>query len=76
MGAEVAVGKWELTPFIHHADGRSDPLAYIICTMCKSCYLVNGWIIVLTVGSGRIIGPLVLENNLRIMGTTPRISQE
>ena len=26
---------------VHHADGRSDPLAYIIHTTCKSCYLVD-----------------------------------
>ena len=28
-------------PFVHHTDGRSGPLAYVIYTMYKSCYLVD-----------------------------------
>ena len=39
VGAEVEAGAD--FPFVHHADGRSDPFAYIIYTMCKSCYLVD-----------------------------------
>ena len=39
MGAEVEVGAD--FPFVHHADGRSDPLVYVIYTTCKSCYLVD-----------------------------------
>ena len=39
VGAEVEVGAD--SPFVHHADGRSDPLAYVICTTCRSCYLVD-----------------------------------
>ena len=37
--AEVEVGAD--SPFVHHADGRSDRLAYVIYTMCRSCYLVD-----------------------------------
>ena len=29
------------SPFVHHADGRSDRLAYVIYTTCRSCYLVD-----------------------------------
>ena len=39
VGAEVEVGAD--SPFVHHADGRSDRLAYVIYTMCRSCYLVD-----------------------------------
>ena len=38
-GAEVEVGAD--SPFVHHADGWSDHLAYIIYTTCRSCYLVD-----------------------------------
>ena len=37
--AEVEVGADSL--FVHHADGRSDRLAYVIYTTCRSCYLVD-----------------------------------
>ena len=36
VGAEVEAD----SPFVHHADGRSDRLAYVIYTTCRSCYLV------------------------------------
>ena len=38
-GAEVEVGAD--SPFVHHADGWSDCLAYVIYTTCRSCYLVD-----------------------------------
>ena len=38
MGAEVEVGADLSTTC---TDGRSDPLAYVIYPMCKSCYLVD-----------------------------------
>ena len=46
VDAEVEVRAEEVevgadSPLVHHTDGRSDPLAYIIHTMCKSCYLVD-----------------------------------
>ena len=39
VDAEVEVGAD--SPFVHHADGRSDRLAYVIYTTCRSCYLVD-----------------------------------
>ena len=39
VGAEVKVGAD--SPFVYHADGRSDCLAYVIYTTCRSCYLVD-----------------------------------
>ena len=46
MDAEVEVGlklKRELTLLLSTTDGRSDHLAYIIYTTCRSCYLVFVW---------------------------------
>ena len=38
-GAEVEVGAD--SPLVHNTDGRSDRLAYVIYTTCRSCYLVD-----------------------------------
>ena len=37
--AEVEVGAD--SPFVHQADGWSDPLAYVIYTTCKPCMLLG-----------------------------------
>ena len=42
MGAEDEVGADSFCP-PHKINGRSDPLAYVIYTTCKSCYLVFVW---------------------------------
>ena len=39
VGAEVEVGAD--SPLVHNTDGRSDRLAYVIYTTCRSCYLVD-----------------------------------
>ena len=38
-GAEVEVRAD--SPLVHNTDGRSDRLAYVIYTTCRSCYLVD-----------------------------------
>ena len=39
VGAEVEVRAD--SPLVHNTDGRSDRLAYVIYTTCRSCYLVD-----------------------------------
>ena len=42
VDAEVEVGvEIEVGAGSPHTDGRSDPLACVIYTTCKSCYLVD-----------------------------------
>ena len=38
---EVGVEVGADSPLVHNTDGRSDRLAYVIYTMCRSCYLVD-----------------------------------
>ena len=39
VGTEVEVGAD--SPLVHNTYGRSDRLAYVIYTTCRSCYLID-----------------------------------